>query len=233
MIRPFDNLDAPALHRIWQAHYGELGLSPNVTQKHLERAILGRPWFDPQTLLVAVDDSRDTTVAWCHVASPHGVDNVGCQSTIHESSTHESGQATHESNGARILCLLAMPESNPSFLGELLKSAEERFGPITHWGNAMDHRHGYAGLDPIGWTIGIRPDHAAVNDLIAANGFRSRPESLSDMCLLAYGSFKMPVTRQFLAWRRSAQVQTAMATAGRSGGRRLRCLTSTETIWTD
>lgn len=193
MIRSFDNQDARALHQIWQAHHAALGQSPHVTVDHLERAIMGRSWFDPEHLLVVEGDSG-TPIAWCQVVRSH---------PENESPTeNEIGQ------GSRILSVMTnQPGLDEATLAALADEVTRRMGPLVAWGNAVDSQFGYAGIDPLGWGVGIEEEQAGFHEFLRGSGFRI--ESRYERLILPLRTFRMPVNRQFLMWRRSAAVESS------------------------
>jgi hypothetical protein len=202
MIRSFENRDALALHQIWMDHHSKLmarhansGTAqpplPLVGPDHLQQAILGRPFFDPARLLMAYDESG-VPMGWAHsVPDPDGHRLI----TLVVSSRFESAIALQTARG-------------------LVDEISQRFGPLTLWGNAYDTSHGYAGLDPLGWGIGIAIEDETITRLAIEMGYRV--DQRYERLILPLRNFRMPINRQFLQWRRTVETLSQWTLSGSS-----------------
>jgi hypothetical protein len=202
MIRSFENRDVLALHQIWMDHHSTLMArhaksgtselpSPLVGPDHLQQAILGRPFFDPARLLVAHDDSQ-VAVGWVHSVS--------------------------DSDGHRLISLVVSPRFGTAVCLKtargLIDEISRRFGQLTHWGNAHDTFHGYAGIDPLGWGIGIPIEDENTTRLATEMGFQV--DQRYKRLILPLRNFRMPINRQFLQWRRTVETLSQWTLSGSS-----------------
>jgi hypothetical protein len=171
------------------AHHSTLGSAnrptPMVQPDHLQQAILGRPFFDPARLLMSYDDSG-VPLGWAH------------------------------SDGNQLIAIVVSPLSGPTVAlktaRHLIGEMSDRFGDLTLWGNACDTTHGYAGLDPIGWGIGISSQDTTITQLAIEMGYRVEQNFLR--LILPLRNFRMPVNRQFLHWRRTVETLSQWTLSG-------------------
>lgn len=185
-IRPFRNADLPALVRIWVEHWSAAGPPPYVNQPKFEQAVLARTFFDPETLLVAEFDGL--IKGWCHFAPPH------CDPPHVES----------EVTVVHALCL-ANSSEDAAALG-LLAAIETSHKATSHIriGLVRDDQRGYAGLEPIGFGIGVPLSDYRSNSFLQQAGYAPGVSHLRMIATVP--EYRPPVNRTALQFRRSTQV---------------------------
>ena len=185
-IRPFRNADLPDLVRIWVEHWSTAGPPPYVNQAKFEQAVLARTFFDPETLLVA--ESQGAVTGWCHFAPPH------CDPS------HEDGNVTV----VHALCLAN--SSDDAVALRLLTAIENSSQTTSHIrvGLVRDDQRGYAGLEPIGFGIGIPLSDYRSNSFLQQAGYTPGKTHLRMIASVA--QYRPPVNRSALQFRRSTSV---------------------------
>ena len=183
-VRSFRNADLPALVDVWGRHWAALSVRPSESVTILEQAILARTFFDPSSLLVAVQDQ--TIQAWCH-RSPD----------------------RHDRSATILGIFCFVPEADDAVVEQLLAAAESRIvqegrsrvlvGPL------RDDHSGYAGLHPLGHGIGIPEDDTRTSALLSRCGYRV--ERVVERMAVSTQLYRAPVNRQFLQLRRSTRVE--------------------------
>ena len=181
-IRPFHNADLPDLVRIWVEHWSMAGPPPFVNQPKFEQAILARTFFDPRTLLVA--ESNERVMGWCHYSLPD---------------EHSEATLVHA------LCLGSTAEAAIGL--RLLTSIEQACpsGSSIRVGVVRDDQRGYAGLEPIGYGIGIPLADYRMTGILQQAGFAPTPPILR--LLASVEGYRPPVSREALQLRRSAKIR--------------------------
>ncbi|MEM9828419.1 MAG: hypothetical protein AAF958_17650 [Planctomycetota bacterium] len=183
MIRAFHNGDLPGLAAVWQAHHGTYGPAPNISSCHVELAILGRPGFEQSQIQVATDD-HDKLLAWLH---------------------WHPRRANQESH---LLTFVADPRCSADQRNELLRSTQALAGGLGRIGLANDHHHGYAGLAPLSWGVGvddldpIQAWLAESLETMTGNYHATRHQQWQVETMRC----RPPVGRAMLQFRRSAQL---------------------------
>jgi hypothetical protein len=185
-IRPFRNADLPDLVRIWVEHWSTAGPPPYVNQAKFEQAVLARTFFDPETLLVA--ESEGSVTGWCHFAPPH------CDPS------HEDGNITI----VHALCLAS--SSDDAVALRLLAAIENAPQSTSHIrvGLVRDDQRGYAGLEPIGFGIGIPLSDYRSNSFLQQGGYIPGKPHLR--MTASVPQYRPPVNRSALQFRRNTQV---------------------------
>lgn len=193
-IRPFRNADLPDLVRIWVEHWSMAGPPPFVNQAKFEQAVLARKFFDPGTLLVAAKGSdqqdtdrticNDTIAGWCHY-SPSG----------------------SESDSVQVHALCLGNTIEPAIGLQLLAAVEERSPAAKSFrvGVVRDDQRGYAGLEPIGFGIGIPIADYRTTGILQQAGFA--PMTTILRMLANVSGYRPPVSREALQFRRSAKLE--------------------------
>ncbi|MGI9469569.1 MAG: hypothetical protein ACR2OA_20775 [Rubripirellula sp.] len=185
-IRPFQNADLPDLVRIWVEHWSTAGPPPYVNQAKFEQAVLARTFFDPATLLVA--ESQGSIRGWCHFAPPH------CDPS------HENGKVT-------IVPALCLASSNDDAVALRLLAAIENAPQSTSQiriGLVRDDQRGYAGLEPIGFGIGIPQSDYRSNSFLQQGGYAPGKPHLR--MIASVSQYRPPVNRSALQFRRNTQI---------------------------
>ncbi|MAI73093.1 MAG: hypothetical protein CMM01_19600 [Rhodopirellula sp.] len=185
-IRTFQNADLPDLVRIWVEHWSSAGPPPYVSQAKFEQAVLARTFFDPETLLVA--ESEGTIKGWCHFAPPH------CEPS------HEDGTSTI----VHALCLAS--SSDEAVAMRLLAAIETAPQTTSHIrvGLVRDEQRGYAGLEPIGFGIGIPHSDYRSNSFLQQGGYAPGKAHLRMTANVS--QYRPPVNRSALQFRRNTRV---------------------------
>lgn len=183
-VRSFRNADLPALVDVWVRHWSALTASPPESVKIIEQAILARSFFDPASLLVAVQE--ESIQGWCHTFADR-----------------------HDPTAAVLGVICFAPEAEETVGDELLAAAEASiaeagFGRILA-GPLRDDQGGYAGLDPLGHGIGIPEVDTRTNSLLARRGYTV--ERVVERMVVSTNLYRAPVNRQFLQFRRTTRVE--------------------------
>jgi hypothetical protein len=190
-IRSFRNADLPALVQIWVEHWSAAGPPPYVNQAKFDQAVLARTFFDPETLLVA--ESEGSIKGWCHSAPPHSA-------PPHSAPEHEDIDVTvvhalclaSSSDDAIALQLLAAIEHSPKATSRI------RIGLV------RDDQRGYAGLEPIGFGIGVPLSDYRSNSFLQQGGYT--PGIPHFRMIATVPQYRPPVNRSALQFRRSTQI---------------------------
>lgn len=205
-IRPFRNSDLPELFDVWMRHWEAAGQMPPVSVSILDRAILSRTFFDPQSLLIAEVDGH--VAAWCHhfaddwnspppslldttpadeIDAVPGVDMVPTSLVAAICFAGEAGLATCD-----------------ELLMQTIRRAQQAGVQRMCVGPVRDARNGYGGLPPIGHGMGVPVSDARVASLLSRNGFRIA-RSLHRL-VVGTSTYRPPVNREFLQLRRSTRI---------------------------
>ena len=180
-IRPFRNADLPDLVRIWIEHWSTAGPPPYVNHAKFEQAVLARTFFDPATLLIA--ESKGSVTGWCHFTVPGDV---------------------QDSTVIQALCLAGTAE--PAVGLKLLSAIEHSPRTTSHVriGLVRDDQRGYAGLEPIGFGIGIPLSDYRTNSLLQQAGYTP---GIAHLRLIAtINRYRPPVNRAALQYRRTSKL---------------------------
>lgn len=193
LIRPFQNSDLPGVFEVWMRHWQAAKHSPPVSLSILERAIMSRQFFDPQTLIVGLADGQ--VIAWAHwFADPPGID--------------EPEASDQDVRGATIAAFCLADEPGLAICDQLLLEVEAdlRQRGIHHVrvGTVRDERNGYAGLAPIGHGIGIPVADARTNSMLSRHGYHV--DRNFDRMVVNTSTYRPPVNRSFLQFRRSTRL---------------------------
>jgi len=121
-IRPFKNSDLPGLFSVWMGHWEAARENPPVSVSILERAVLSRSFFRPESLLVAEDAGR--VVAWCQ----HFQDDMPCNQTAEASAetSQSTSSAENASTNAIIAALCFDADRGLEACDQLLAQTEQR-----------------------------------------------------------------------------------------------------------
>lgn len=157
-----------------------------MNQAKFEQAVLARRFFDPATLLVA--ESEGLVQGWCHFAAPHcdtehAEDNVTIVHALCLGSTSDDAVA---------LQLLSAIEHSPQSTSHI------RVGIV------RDDQRGYAGLEPLGYGIGIPLSDYRSNGFLQQSGYIPGKPHLRMVATVP--QYRPPVNRSALQFRRNTQV---------------------------
>ncbi len=188
-IRSYKNTDTHSICQVWNAHHTGLAVGP-ITPLHFELAVLAKPYFDADKLLVAVEGnvirgflhlSNGTTSDLTEVDCKRGVLSALCivpSVDENEIAAELLSAADQQITASKITCCLTrpMPPDCPFYLG--LGSGDSMMGVTT-----ADQRL-YGWLIKAGWV-----------PRIATSGWE-----------LYLDSFQPPVDRLQIQIRRNAHV---------------------------
>ncbi|WP_164101736.1 hypothetical protein [Candidatus Laterigemmans baculatus] len=184
-IRPFQNIDVPAVCRLWNAHRAELQLSADLSPLTLEVAVLSRPFFDSRQLLIAREGKAALGfVHWMFAA---------------------------ETPDKAVVANLAVPAGSrrEEVAERLLQAATEAAAAdgakTIALGQAPDDWTGYAGAAVHGLGGGIPECDAAVARWAKQAGFTPSRQLLN--FLLNTTTYRPAYDRELLTLRRSVTVE--------------------------
>ena len=189
--RPFRSTDPPQLAEIWRSQTGQRGLMQPMSMAVLERFVLSKPFFDPQGLLVAVDDNKLL-----------GFSHSGFGPSLDQSSLSTERGTT---------CLVMLrPEAESLIAGELLSRGEaylRKQGAKTLFGGGnFPLSPFYYGLYGGSEVSGVLDSDARTQAIFCEHGYRPVKRSLVLERDLA--SFRPIVDRQQMQIRRQTKFET-------------------------
>jgi hypothetical protein len=189
-IRSFQNDDLPAMRDVWLDHWLAVGIATSISVPQLEQAIVSRSFFDPDLLLVAVNDQ--TPIAWSHVILNDG---------------HQDAAAKSATIAAVCTCQGSDVSVAERLIAEAIARVRSRGADQVTAGVVRDHVCGYAGLDPIGHGAGILMQDFVTTSALREVGFQPVQELTRHVAPTA--CYRPPVSREALHLRRSASTRSA------------------------
>ena len=181
-VRPFCNADLPQLVRLWNDHWSRIGPDPNVSIAQFEQALVARTFFRRENLLVS---ERDSIVGWCLLFSD-----------------------PKQSTDGWIACCCLASDAGAEHSNELIAASEtelrQRGTTTIRAGIAQDRSFGLAGLNPIGYGIGIPQFDTSLTSPLSSRGY-SKVKSFQRVSATVTG-YRPPVSRDAMQLRRSTQV---------------------------
>ena len=198
--RGFRNSDPPLVAALWRSRAGDPALVQPVSVDLFEQLVFGKPHFDYAGLILALEDDRP--VGFAHAS--FGPDAAG------ERISTETG----------VICLIVVrPECEGAAVAAgLLERCEaylQRHGAkVFYAGGVAPASPFYVGLYGGSETPGVLESDHVGRRLYPAHGY-----SAVDRVLLFrqdLSSFRPPVDRQQVQWRRRLLVQVMMDTPARS-----------------
>ncbi len=179
-----------------------IGVPTSVNVAQLEQAIFSRSFFDPNLLLVAMNDQ--TPIAWSHVViDPYAMTDP-CAVTDPSTLTGVSPTAT-------IAAVCTCQGSDVIVAERLIHESIVRVRAMgvssISAGVVRDNRLGYAGLDPIGHGVGILIQDHVTGEALRETGFEPTCE-LTAM-VAPTSCYRPPVSREALQLRRTASTRSA------------------------
>lgn len=191
-FRPFRNTDPPILADIWRSRGQQRGFLQAVSADVFEQLVFSKPYFDPQGLILAWDDSRP--VGFAHAGFGPG----------------EHGRSVSTDLG--VVCLLiTRPDCDETAVGSgLLESCEaylaQRGATIVYGGGLRPLNPFYTGLYGGSELAGVLK-----SDKLAQALFQQGAYQEVDRVLIFRGDmreFQAPIDRQQLVLRRNMIVRT-------------------------
>ncbi len=189
-IRTFRNTDVAALCKVWNAHYGDLGLECRLSGLQFELACLAKPYFSASDLLIAEYDEQ--VVGFLHLG-PVAADDL-----------RDARQGVEA-----IVALCIVPcDGEDAVARQLLSHAEKlltgrktgicRFKPLLPEGAY------YLGFGPADSLIGATTSERRGCRWITTAGFS--PAVPTTLWELDLANFQPPIDRQQIQIRRSSHV---------------------------
>ena len=204
LIRPFQNSDLPGVFEVWMRHWRAAKQTPPVSVSILERAIMSRQFFDPQTLLVGLADGQ--VIAWAHWFADPPRHSAPSDGSGQEPPVRDGGD--DDVHGATIAAFCLADEPGLAICDQLLLEVEadlkRRGMRQVRVGTVRDERNGYAGLAPIGHGIGIPVSDARTNSMLSRHGYHV--DRNLDRMVAHTSTYRPPVNRSFLQFRRSTRL---------------------------
>lgn len=168
---------------IWLDHWLAVGIASGINVPQLEQAIVSRLFFDPELLLVAVNDQ--TPIAWSHTIV---ADNTATIAAV----------CTCQGNDVSIAERL---------IAESIQRVRSRGVVQIFAGVVRDDCCGYVGLDPIGHGVGVLFQDFVTTSALRETGFQPVQELSQHIASTA--CFRPPVSREALHLRRTASTRSA------------------------
>jgi GNAT superfamily N-acetyltransferase len=157
-FRPFSNSDPPRLAEIWRSQPPQRGVMQTVSAGILEQFVFSKPYFDPEGLIVAVDDG--TPVGYAHAS--FGPD--------------ESLSALDTSMGTTQILMLRPEHRNEGLADELLARSEsylrDRGAKVLYAGGIKPLDAFYLGLYGGSELPGVLVTDPIFGDTCRRNGYR-------------------------------------------------------------
>lgn len=183
-IRPFRNVDVPAVRRLWNEQRAESGLQTPLSSTSLEVAILNRPFFAAEQLLIASDESKP--VGFVHWLSSA------------EDATEAIVANLAVSDGRQ------RDEIAEALLRAAVEAARRAGSRRVLIGQAPEHWTGYAGIAVDGLGGGVPQSDETLQGWAQHAGFA--PERVLANYRLNMATYRPAYDRELLSLRRTATV---------------------------
>ena len=161
-----------------------------IDMARLEQATLARTFFAPDALLVAESATAESkeAVGWClHYADPH------CPSS------------------SVVVALCVGRRGDGSTAAELLDAVEVRSAGGSSQnllvGTIRDRVFGLAGLEPVGFGIGIPAIDPITNHVLEARGYQK--SQLAQRLTAIVPSYRPPINREAMQLRRTSEIRSS------------------------
>lgn len=194
-FRTFRNSDPPALVDIWRSRAGQPGLAQPVSVDRFERSVFGKPYFDNEGLILAVDDDR-----------PVGFAHAGF-------GPHETRDRVATDAGVICLVLVRPDCAQAGEVAEgLLERCEaylRRHGASVVYGGAVRPMNPfYLGLYGGSELPGVLQSDVVAAELYRAHGYEEIDRTFLFRCGL--DAFHPPVDRRQVQHRRQMRVDVSI-----------------------
>lgn len=186
LIRPFRNSDTRDLAVAWQQHWLAAGHRVDTTSAQLEQAILDKPFFEYQHMLVI--ESQGKLLGFSHLQTDPSNDPP-LRARI---ASFCVGDAEDRDSLARSLLLASM---------NLCASQGIREFEV---GTVLGDLSGLVGLEPFGGVVGMLQTDQLVIGLMNEFQFQARPEMFA--LELRLDRFRPPMDRNLFMVRRNATI---------------------------
>ena len=192
-IRPFTNLDPPAVAEVWQRCSQQPGLTLPVSVDLFERLVFGKLFFPQSRLFLAFEGEKPLGFAHAAFGPNHDRSWVSTQSGV-------------------VCMLLVCPDcpNREGLAGQLLDRCDrylvENGARTIQGGSAPPLAPFYAGLYGGSMPPGILATDELAQRTYAAAGYQA--VGRTSICRRSLAGFRPPVDRQLMQIRRSMQMNT-------------------------
>jgi ribosomal protein S18 acetylase RimI-like enzyme len=199
-FRPFSNSDPPRLAEIWRSQPSQRGVTQGVSAGMLEQFVFSKPYFDPDGLIVALDDQQP--VGFAHASF----------------GPNEERTALDTQLGTTQLLMLRPEHRDAGLADELLGRAEgylrDRGAKVLYGGGIKPLDGFYLGLYGGSELPGVLVTDLAFHDACLRNGYREidRVEVLHR----DVSRFRLPFSREQRRLRREVMCKEAYCPPARS-----------------
>jgi len=199
-FRPFRNSDPPRLAEIWRDQPPQRGLMQPATAAMLEHLVFSKPYFDPQGLIVAVEDG-----------TPAGFAHAGFGPNDDESTIETDVGTTYQ-------LMVRRDRSEPALIDGLLARSEAhlrgRGANVIYAGGIRPLNAFYLGLYGGSELPGILNNDRKFNDACIRNGYREIDRVV--VMQLELAGFRPPITRTLRQLRREMSCEETQSPAART-----------------
>ena len=186
VIRPFQNSDTHGLALAWRQHWDAVGVPVETTYVQLEQAILDKPFFEFDHMLVIEEGGH--VAGFAHLQTDT-TDDPPIRARI-ASFCVGNVPSRAESASALLEASIAM----------CARQGIREFAV----GTVMGDLSGLVGLEPYAGVVGMMQQDRLMIDLLESSGFAAGPTKV--VLELELGSFRAPLDRELLMLRRTANV---------------------------
>ncbi|QDV12848.1 hypothetical protein CA51_27340 [Rosistilla oblonga] len=186
LIRPFQNSDTNRLAVAWREHWHTVGPIVSTTSAQLEQAILDKPFFEFDHMLVIEEEGQ--LVGFSHLQTDPS-DDPPIRARI---ASFCVGQCADRRASAAALLQASIDLSAKAGIREF------------EVGTVLGDLSGLVGLEPYSGVIGIPDSDHLMVELLTAAGFEPRTQMIA--MELDLTSFRAPVDRELLLLRRMATI---------------------------
>ncbi len=189
--RAFLNTDLPGIVSIWKHQRVQRAFAQTMYNDLFERTVLSKPFFDPEGLIMAIQDGEPAGFVHCGFGP------------------NEDRSDLDQSNG--IICLLLTTANRQKFeiCNQLIERAEQylcRHGSHTIFtGSVFPFSPFYLGLYGGSNVPGILSGHQAIIDVFNSRGYRQQKQVL--VMQRSLHNFRAVLDRQQTTVRRSVRIE--------------------------
>jgi ribosomal protein S18 acetylase RimI-like enzyme len=190
-FRPFSNLDPPRIAEIWRDQPPQRGLMQPVTAGLLEQLVFSKPYFDPNGLIVALDDT--VPVGFVHAGFGANEEQTGIATDL----------------GTTYQLMLRADQRDEALADELLRRAEAylrgRGAKVIYAGGIRPLNAFYLGLYGGSELPGVLVTDPVLNAAYLRNGYREIDRV--NILQLELARYRPPITRTQRQLRRELSLR--------------------------
>lgn len=194
-IRPFTNLDPPAVAEVWKRCFQQPGLTHPVSVDLFERLVFGKLYFPESRLFLAFDG--DKPMGFAHAAFG------------------PNANRTWISREAGVVCMLLVSPECPR-REEVARELLDRCEAYLFEGGARSIQGGaapplapfYAGLYGGSMPPGVYSTDSFTREAFSAAGYQAQGQTL--ICRRSLSGFRPPIDRQLMQIRRTMRLATVV-----------------------